>query len=144
MKEHRCVLDADLGEVRDRGELFAVLARALAIPYPISGFDALLILLASVDEWMPCEGGYLVVVDGIDALRYQAEETFTKFLSILPNVSDRWRTIGTPFSLVLSGSSPTLMRARRILDDGNDRLGRAARNEWVTDTEPAVVIGPGP
>lgn len=49
------------------------------------------------------QAGYVVVFRAVDELRQHAEDVFRDVVSILPSVCDRWRTIGTPFSVVIVG-----------------------------------------
>lgn len=140
--EGRTVLRSDLRDVGGKEQLLNAFQHDLMIPHPVSGYDALLSLLANL-EWIENPAGYLILFEGLDGLRKNSPSSFNALASILPDVSDRWRTIGTACTFLLTGSLKTLKRARAELDKANDGLARAGLLPWIDDVRPAEIFGPG-
>lgn len=129
----------DLGDVRDANELVRVLADELMFPHEASGFDALLDLMSDLD-WFGNDAGYVVDLRDLDQLDEHAPDVLARFVALLPNLCDRWRSRGVPFRLILRCHGTTKQTVRSVLDTANAELQEASHRPWLADVAPAEVV----
>lgn len=128
-----------LDHVSDVDGLFQAVAMELVFPHDAWGLDALLDLMSDSD-WFGSEAGYVVEFDGLDQLHRRNPELLARFVSLFPNLCDRWRSSGIPFRLVLRCQPATRGAVREAIDTANAEIEKAALLPWLTDLAPAAVI----
>jgi hypothetical protein len=126
------VIGLDLTGLADRAALVDYLATAFMFPHATSGLDAAVDLISDL-EWFGNTRGYLVVVRGL------AEPTAVadSFVSILPNIVDRWRSQAVPFVVAVDGNSDQL---KSTLLAANREMERAGSLPWAQPGTGAVDI----
>jgi hypothetical protein len=132
------VLTVDLSGVSDRDALIDCLAEAFMFPYRVGGLDAALDLISDL-EWFGNPSGYLVLARGL----LDNSPIVEAFVSMLPNIVDRWRSQAVPFIVALDGVGSGLQRA---LSTANAEMERAGRLPWAqhgTGRVDVVVHGEG-
>ncbi len=100
---------ADLSDCRDKPALLARIAEALRFPEWFGhNWDALADCLTDLD-WMPARG-YVIVLDGADALRTESPAEFAAAVEILAESAHDWAERGTPMWIFvgLAGDDPSL------------------------------------
>lgn len=118
---------ADLPEASD---LVQRVGRELRFPYQVRGLDALLDLLADL-SWLENTGPHVLLFEDANAMVATNSAAFELFVSILPNLSDRWQSMGVPFHVVFAVSDePTAAIIDRVVVRANARLQRSADFPW--------------
>src|SRR5437879_5046304 len=79
------VIELEIQGIPDRSALVEYLAKEFMFPHEIGGLDAAVDLISDL-EWFGNSRGYLVTVRGLVGATAVGES----FVSILPNVVDRW------------------------------------------------------
>ena len=127
------VLHVSLTDVHGTPALVERLADALMFPVEVTGLDAVVSLMSDLD-WFGNEKGYLVVARGLA----EGADATDAFVSILPNVVDRWRSRATDFVVVLDSSAG---RLQRTLAAANLAMRRAGELPWAQPgTGPVDVV----
>lgn len=127
------VIELDLHDVSGRLGLVEYLARAFMFPHEIGGLDAAVDLISDL-EWFGNDRGYLVVASGVSGTTVAGES----FVSILPNIIDRWRSQAVPFVVAIDGEDD---RVRSSLFEANCEMERAGKLPWAQPgTGPADVV----
>lgn len=127
------VIELDFEGIPDRSGLIDYLAKAFMFPHEIGGLDAAVDLISDL-EWFGNPRGYLVTVRGLVGSRAVGES----FVSILPNVVDRWRSQRVPFVVATDGQDKRLQSA---LLAANSEMERAGTLPWAQPgTGPAEVV----
>lgn len=125
--------------VRDVDDLISAVATELFFPHDASGLDALLDLMSDLD-WFGHDAGYAVEFAGLDQLQRRDPELLAQFLSLLPNLCDRWRSSGVPFRVVLRCKRSTRGVIRDAIDAANARIEKASKRPWLADMTPVEVV----
>ena len=112
----------DLSNIADETALTSYLSDMFGFPHFIRGLDAVLDLLSDLD-WIGNINGYLMVVKG--AVDSSVGESF---VSLFPNLHDRWRSREVPFVTAIEGGDETLVSIlytenRKLEEDGKLRAG---------------------
>lgn len=90
------VFRVDLDRARDRDDMLATIARAMAFPEWFgANWDALLDSLADLG-WRPAEG-YVVVLEHCDGIHGRAEADFVALLQVFEQAASEWRDQGIAF-----------------------------------------------
>lgn len=126
------VIHLDLEDIADRDSLLSYLGREFLFPSEARGLDAAIDSMSDL-EWFDNSNGYLVTVRGLDDASLIAEP----FLSILPNVVDRWRSQAVHFIVVLTSDGG---RLRGALDAANRDMARSGALPWAQPGTGAVDI----
>lgn len=127
------VIELDLQGLPDRSALVDYLANAFMFPREIGGLDAAVDLISDL-EWFGNARGYLVVARGVAGATVAGES----FVSILPNIVDRWRSQTVPFVVAIDGEDGLLQSA---LLAANREMERAGKLPWAQPgTGPADLI----
>lgn len=91
----------DLAQARDKDDLQAALALALKLPeWYGHNWDALVDCLCDL-SWKPAPG-YLIFVEGHDALRAAHPEDLDTLIEIFAEAADYWREADVPFWALLA------------------------------------------
>ncbi|MEQ4207935.1 hypothetical protein [Actinopolymorpha sp. B9G3] len=123
----------DLAGLSDLASLVDYLSKAFMFPHEVAGLDAATDLISDL-EWFGSASGYLVAARGLAESSVVAES----FVSILPNVVDRWRSQAVPFVVTIDAKGDQLQRA---LLAANREMERAGRLPWAQPgTGPVDVI----
>ncbi len=94
------MISVDLSKVSSDDDLFVAIASALHFPdYFGRNWDALDECLTDM-EWLPRTQGYVLFVDGAEALWKDAIHTAGKFVTAWLAASEQWRQKGVSFHLV--------------------------------------------
>lgn len=127
------VIELDLQGIPDRSALVDYLAKTFMFPHEVAGLDAAVDLISDL-EWFGNARGYLVTVRGLVGTAAVGES----FVSILPNVVDRWRSQQVPFVVAIEGQDDRLHSA---LLAANRDMERAGKLPWAQPgTGPAEVV----
>jgi hypothetical protein len=127
------VFELDLQGLPDRSALVDYLAKTFMFPHEIGGLDAAVDLISDL-EWFGNVRGYLVVVRGVAGASAVGES----FVSILPNIVDRWRSQRVPFVVAIDSQDE---RLQGILSAANREMERAGQLPWAQPgTGPAEVV----
>ncbi|MDP9906690.1 hypothetical protein [Arthrobacter bambusae] len=113
----------DLTGLPDRTALADYLAQEFMYPFRTAGLDAAVSLISDL-EWFGNTNGHLVIARGLAT----PSDVGDLFVSILPNITDRWRTQEIPFIVAIDGKGD---RLRSSLQDANDRMDEFARRPWA-------------
>lgn len=90
------VFRVDLAGARDKDNMLAIIARAMAFPEWFgANWDALLDSLADLG-WRPAEG-YVVVLEHCDGIHGRAEADFVALLQVFEQAANEWREQGIAF-----------------------------------------------
>lgn len=103
-----------LGEVADVGELTQVVSTGMMFPHEASGLDAVLDLMSDLD-WFGSDAGYVVELHELDQLVERVPDLLARFVALLPNLCDRWRSRDIPSRVILRGDEAS--------DAGSHRRG---------------------
>ncbi|MGM7774472.1 hypothetical protein ACSVHC_00360 [Arthrobacter sp. KNU-44] len=123
----------DLTGLPDRSALADYLAQEFMYPFKTAGLDAAVSLISDL-EWFGNTNGYLVIARGLT----NPSAVGDSFVSILPNITDRWRTGGAiPFVVAIDGKGDELQSS---LQDANDRMDEFARLPWTRLGEGSVNV----
>ncbi|MGF6834152.1 hypothetical protein QF015_002334 [Paenarthrobacter sp. TE4293] len=114
------VFQLDLTGIVGRIALADYLAQEFMYPFPTWGLDAATSLISDL-EWFGNTNGYVVIARGLS----EPSEVGETFVSLLPNITERWQTQGTPFIVAIDGKGDGL---RSSLKDANDYLDEFAKN----------------
>jgi S-ribosylhomocysteine lyase LuxS involved in autoinducer biosynthesis len=117
------VFRLELTGVPDRHSLVHYLARQFMFPHEVVGVDAAVDLMSDL-EWFGNSNGYLVVAHGLT----DGSEVANAFVSMLPNVVDRWRSQAVPFVVAIDSLGSQLQAA---LDAANQEMARAGQLPWA-------------
>lgn len=91
----------DLAQARDKEDLLAALTIALRLPDWFGhNWDALADCLCDL-SWKPAPG-YLIYIEGYDALRATHPADFATLIEIFAEAADHWREMGVPFWSLLT------------------------------------------
>ncbi len=91
----------NLAQARDKNDLQGALALALRLPeWYGQNWDALADCLCDL-SWKPAPG-YLIVVEGHDALRAALPDEFATLIEIFAEAADYWREEDVPFWALLT------------------------------------------
>lgn len=126
------VIELDLARVSNRRELGEYLAEAFMFPHPTSGLDAAVDMISDL-EWIGSESGYLIVARGAR----EPSTAVDSFVSILPNIVDRWRSQAVPFVVAIDGCGEQL---RSALLAANREMERAGNLAWAQPGTGAVIV----
>jgi hypothetical protein len=113
----------DLTGLPDRSALADYLAQEFMYPFRTAGLDAAVSLISDL-EWFGNTNGHLVIARGLAT----PSEVGDLFVSILPSITDRWRTQEIPFMVAIDGKGD---RLRSSLQDANDRIEESASLPWA-------------
>lgn len=117
------VFELDLHGIPDRLALLDHLANVFMFPHKIGGLDAAVDLISDL-EWFGNAQGYLVVVRGAAGRTAIGDA----FVSVLPNIVDRWRSQGVPFVVAIDGLDGHL---QETLVAANREMERAGKLPWA-------------
>ncbi|AMB42057.1 hypothetical protein IG195_08820 [Arthrobacter sp. TES] len=117
------VFELDLSGLSDETALCAYLEAKFRYPYRTVGLDAAIDLISDL-EWFGNRKGYLVIVRGATETSPIAGD----FISMFPNILDRWRTQDVPFVIVVEEKGERLLAA---LAGANEFMERAGRLPWA-------------
>lgn len=120
----------DAADIPGEDELFTALKAEMKFPYGYDDWNSLIICMSSIDDWIPNEKGYVLLFEHAGDLRRRARRGFDTFVRILPNVSDRWQTIGPPFHVVFTGDRRLRAAVGGQVAKGNERLHEAYSVPW--------------
>jgi hypothetical protein len=126
------VIDLDLTGLADRAALVDYLAKTFKFPHETRGLDAAIDLISDL-EWLGNTTGYLVLARGLTAASAVADS----FVSILPNIIDRWRTQAVPFVVAVDGKGEQLQATLR---EENRKIERAGGLPWAQPGTGAVDV----
>ena len=91
----------DLAQARDKDDLLTAIALALKLPEWFGhNWDALVDCLCDL-SWKPAPG-YVVVIEGHDALRAARPADFNTLIELFAEVADYWREEDVPFWTLLT------------------------------------------
>jgi hypothetical protein len=113
----------DLTGLPDKTALADYLAREFMYPFKTAGLDAAVSLISDL-EWFGNTNGHLVIARGLA----NPSDVGDSFVSILPYITDRWRTQAIPFIVAIDGKDD---RLRSSPQDANDRMDESARRPWA-------------
>lgn len=114
------VFRLDITGLADRIALADYLAQEFMYPFPTWGLDAAISLISDL-EWFGNTNGYVVIARGLS----EPSEVGDTFVSLLPNITERWQTLGIPFIVAVDGKGDGL---RSSLQEANDYLDEFAKN----------------
>ena len=126
------VIGLDLTGLLDRPTLVDYLARTFMFPHEARGLDAAVDLISDLG-WFGNASGYLVAARGLAAPSAVSDS----FVSILPNIVDRWRSQAVPFVVTIDGKGDQLQSA---LLAANRELERAEKLPWAEPGTGAVDV----
>ena len=129
------VFQLDLTGLVDRVALADYLAQEFMYPFPTLGLDAAISLISDL-EWFGNTNGHVVIARGLS----EPSKVGDTFVSLLPGITERWQTQGTPFIVAIDGKGDDL---RSSLQDANDHLDGFAKNGgpgFVTYQRPIQVV----
>lgn len=119
-----------LADLSDETDLVHRFSRQLHFPYKVNGLDALLDMLADL-SWLNNAGPYVLLAEEADSMVVANASAFEAFVSILPNLSDRWQSVGVPFHVVFAVSDGlTAHTIERVVNRANARLQESADVPW--------------
>ncbi|WP_022910149.1 barstar family protein [Aestuariimicrobium kwangyangense] len=134
------VIELDLQGLVDRSALVDYLAKAFMFPHEIVGLDAAVDLISDL-EWFGNSRGYLVIARGVVGTTAVGET----FVSILPNIVDRWRSQRVPFVVAIDGEDERLQSVLASANREMERAGKLACAQPGTGpTEVVLHRGNGP
>lgn len=120
------------GLLGDRSALVDYLAKAFKFPHDVHGLDAAADLISDL-EWIGNTRGYLVVARAVAGAKAVGES----FVSMLPNIVDRWRSQGVPFVVAIDAQDERIQAA---LSSANLDMEQAGQLPWAQPgTGPAEV-----
>lgn len=91
----------DLAQARNKDDLLAALANALGLPQWFGhNWDALTDCLCDL-SWNPAPG-YLILIEGHDALRASNPQDFDTLIDIFTEAANHWRGMRIPFWTLLT------------------------------------------
>ena len=122
----------DLTGLPDNSALADYLAREFMYPFKTVGLDAAVSLISDL-EWFGNKNGHLVIVRGLA----DPSDVGEAFASILPNITDRWRSQAIPFVVAIDGKGD---RLRSSLQGANVRMDEFARLPWAHPGDGAVNV----
>jgi hypothetical protein len=129
------VICPDLSRVPDGDALVQRLHQEFRVPWPISGLDAVVSVLADL-EWLGHEeAGYLIVVD----LKDVGESVVLQFADLLPQIADRRRSAGSPLLVALLGATST-SELERVLAEQNEILKEDGLRFPAADEHPVPIV----
>jgi hypothetical protein len=117
------VFRLELTGVPNRESLIEYLGRQFMFPHDVVGLDAAVDLMSDL-EWFGNSKGYLVVAHGLT----DDSEVGEAFVSMLPNVIDRWRSQAVPFVVAIDSKGSRLQMA---LAAANQQMARAGQLPWA-------------
>lgn len=117
------VFRLELTDTPNRESLINYLARKFMFPHEVVSLDAAVDLMSDL-EWFGNSNGYLVVAHGLT----DDSEIGEAFVSMLPNIVDRWRSQGVPFVVAIDSKGSQL---RAALDGANQEMARAGEFPWA-------------
>lgn len=127
------VFELDLTGITDQTALCQYLARKFMYPFPTRGLDAAISLISDL-EWFWNTRGHLVLVRGAD----DSSPIAGDFVSLFPNILDRWRTQQVPFIVAIEEKGDHLKGA---LAGANEFMETAGRLAWAQPgTGPVDVV----
>lgn len=127
------VVRLTLAGLPGRKSLVDYLAREFMFPHEVAGLDAAVDLISDL-EWFGNPNGYLVVARGLA----EGSEVGEAFVSMLPNIVDRWRSQNVPFIVVTDSTGCGL---QSVLAVANQEMARAGELPWAqSGTGPVDVI----
>lgn len=126
------VIELNLEKVPNRRQLSEYLAKVFEFPHPTSGLDAAVDMISDL-EWIGSDRGYLVLV----RVAREHSPVADSFVSILPNIVDRWRSQAVPFVVAIDGSGEQLQAA---LAAANIEMERAGSLPWAQPGTGAVNV----
>lgn len=112
------VIRLSLAGLPDRAALVDYLSGAFMFPHEVGGLDAAVDLISDL-EWFGNDAGYLVVVRDLA----DAHVIGDAFVSMLPNIVDRWRSRAVPFVVALDANDERFAAALRVANLAMDRAG---------------------
>lgn len=116
-----------------RKSLVDYLARQFMFPHEVAGLDAVVDLISDL-EWFGNANGYLVVARGLA----DGSEAGEAFVSMLPNIVDRWRSQDVGFIVAIDSRGSRLQSA---LAAANREMAQAGELPWAQPgTGPVDVI----
>ncbi|MGO4589667.1 hypothetical protein [Paenarthrobacter sp. 2TAF44] len=113
------VFELDLSGLSDVTALCQYLETEFMYPHRTAGLDAAIDLISDL-EWFGSAQGYLVSVRGAN----DSSPIAGDFISMFPNILDRWRTVDVPFVVAIEQKGDRLKAA---LADANEFMERAGR-----------------
>lgn len=126
------VIELNLESIHNGRELGEYLAGVFKFPHATSGLDAAVDMISDL-EWIGCESGYLIIARGTREPSLAADS----FVSILPNIVDRWRSQAVPFVVAIDGKGEQLQAA---LLAANREMERAGNLPWAQPGTGAVRV----
>lgn len=117
------VVRLSLAGIPDRASLVEYLASAFMFPHEVGGLDAAVDLISDL-EWFGNSNGYLVVACDLAGSSTIGEA----FVSMLPNIVDRWRSQAIPFIVAIDAKDELLQSALRA---ANMEMQRAGELPWA-------------
>lgn len=117
------VMRLSLAGLPDRAALVDHLSGVFMFPHEVGGLDAAVDLISDL-EWFGNDDGYLVVARGLSG----ASAIGDAFVSMLPNIIDRWRSQAVPFVVALDAKGEQLAAA---LQAANLAMERAGELSWA-------------
>lgn len=126
------VIELDLTDLSDRSALADYLAKAFSFPHRTTGLDAAVDLISDL-EWLGNAAGYLVIARGLSDI----SDVSDAFVSMLPNIVDRWRSQAVPFVVAIETNDE---RVRARLLAANDEIARAGKLPWAQPDTGAVDV----
>lgn len=120
----------------DRASLVDHLARAFMFPHEVGGLDAAVDLISDL-EWFGNDDGYLVVARGLADSSAIGEA----FVSMLPNIVDRWRSQAVPFVVALDDKGEQLQSALQAANRAMERAGELPWAQPGTGSVDVIVQG---
>ena len=121
-----------LGGILSGKSLVDYLAREFMFPREVGGLDAAVDLISDL-EWFGNANGYLVVARGFT----DGSEACEAFVSILPNIVDRWRSQDVAFVVAIDSVG---RRSQSALDAANRHMARAGELPWAQPGTGAVDV----
>lgn len=132
------VVRLTLAGLPGRKSLVDYLAREFMFPHEVAGLDAAVDLISDL-EWFGNSNGYLVIARGLA----EGSEVGEAFVSMLPNIVDRWRSQNVAFIVAIDSMGCRLQSA---LAAANQEMARAGELPWAqpgTGPVDIVVHGAG-
>jgi hypothetical protein len=117
------IVRLELSGVTDREMLVLYLSDMFKFPHEVRGLDATIDLMSDL-EWLGGAAGYLIEIRGLGRVPSVSDA----IASMLPNMVDRWRSQGTPFTVTIDESDD---RFRSALSNANRTMAEAGRLPWA-------------